>query len=40
MKQQKKLTHSQYIVKKHAKSIREVLKNRKLLVSAKSIANG
>ena len=35
----KKLTKSEKRVKKHAKAIRELLKNTKIKVSAKQIAN-
>jgi len=34
-----KLTNSAFYVKKHAKAIREMLKNKKYLVNAKSINN-
>jgi hypothetical protein len=35
----KKLTHKEFIVKKHAKEIRKMLKNQKQIVNAKAIAN-
>jgi len=38
-KTKKKLTRRQFIVKKHAKSIRRLLKNSRQNVSAKAIAN-
>jgi len=34
----KKMTKSEYLVKKHAKEIRKMLKNKKRIVSAKAIA--
>ena len=38
-KLEKKLTKTDYRVKKHAKAIRKLLKNAKIKVSAKQIAN-
>lgn len=36
----KKLTESEYFVKKHAKDVREMLKNKRMVVSARAIAMG
>jgi len=36
----KKLTKTEYFVKKYSKDVRKLLKNKRIKVSAKEIANG